>query len=159
MPFLSRSLSPLWSLLNRSPVAEFIDPWPDWGIILTPAKGCRTGTLMAGGPVRQPYAGVDFIPQSGIYEFGYCSRSHRYTVCGTTNRAPHWSWLSTLFPRNLCKIWAISVQSYLQPTPAPSTCEGCVYANLKQFAHVSGVGHKLKCSFSHFREFFLRQFL
>jgi hypothetical protein len=22
-------------------------------------------------PVRQPYAGVDFIPQSGIYEFGY----------------------------------------------------------------------------------------
>jgi hypothetical protein len=25
---------------------------------------------MAGGPVRQPYAGVDF-PQSGIYEFGY----------------------------------------------------------------------------------------
>jgi hypothetical protein len=26
---------------------------------------------MAGGPVRQPYAGVDFIPQSVIYEFGY----------------------------------------------------------------------------------------
>jgi hypothetical protein len=26
---------------------------------------------MAGGPVRHPYAGVDFIPQSGIYEFGY----------------------------------------------------------------------------------------
>ncbi len=26
---------------------------------------------MAGGSVRQPYAGVDFIPQSGIYEFGY----------------------------------------------------------------------------------------
>jgi hypothetical protein len=26
---------------------------------------------MASGPVRQPYAGVDFIPQSGIYEFGY----------------------------------------------------------------------------------------
>jgi hypothetical protein len=22
-------------------------------------------------PVQQPYAGVDFIPQSGIYEFGY----------------------------------------------------------------------------------------
>ncbi len=26
---------------------------------------------MAGGPVRQPYAGVTFSPQSGIYEFGY----------------------------------------------------------------------------------------
>jgi hypothetical protein len=26
---------------------------------------------MARGPVRQPYAGVDFIPRSGIYEFGY----------------------------------------------------------------------------------------
>ncbi len=26
---------------------------------------------MAGGPVRQPYDGVAFIPQSGIYEFGY----------------------------------------------------------------------------------------
>ncbi len=25
----------------------------------------------AGGPVRQPYAAVDFVPQSGIYEFGY----------------------------------------------------------------------------------------
>jgi hypothetical protein len=24
-----------------------------------------------GGPVQQPYAGIDFIPQSGIYEFGY----------------------------------------------------------------------------------------
>jgi hypothetical protein len=29
---------------------------------------------MAGRPVRQPYAGVDFIPQSGIYEFGYWIR-------------------------------------------------------------------------------------
>ncbi len=28
---------------------------------------------MAGGPVQEPYAGVDFIPQSGTYEFGYCS--------------------------------------------------------------------------------------
>ena len=26
---------------------------------------------MADGPVRQPYAGVDFIAHSGIYEFGY----------------------------------------------------------------------------------------
>ncbi len=39
----------------------------------SPAKGCRTGTPgnMVGGPVRQPYAGVDFLPHSGIYEFGY----------------------------------------------------------------------------------------
>jgi hypothetical protein len=27
--------------------------------------------MVVGGPVRQPYAGVDFIPQSWIYEFGY----------------------------------------------------------------------------------------
>jgi hypothetical protein len=33
-----------------------------------------TPGYMAGGPVRQPYAGVDFIPQSGIYEFGYCTQ-------------------------------------------------------------------------------------
>jgi hypothetical protein len=26
---------------------------------------------MAGGLVRQTYAGVTFIPQSGVYEFGY----------------------------------------------------------------------------------------
>jgi hypothetical protein len=26
---------------------------------------------MAGGPEQQPFAGVNFIPQSGIYEFGY----------------------------------------------------------------------------------------
>jgi hypothetical protein len=26
---------------------------------------------MAEWPVRQPHAGVDLIPQSGIYEFGY----------------------------------------------------------------------------------------
>jgi hypothetical protein len=33
----------------------------------------RTSTpgYMAGGPIRQPYAGVDFIRQSGIYEFGH----------------------------------------------------------------------------------------
>jgi hypothetical protein len=30
---------------------------------------------MAGGPVRQPYAGVDFIPQSGIYETATGSES------------------------------------------------------------------------------------
>ncbi len=46
---------------------------PDWGIKSTPAKGCRTGTpaTWAGGPVRQPFSGVDVISQSEIYEFGY----------------------------------------------------------------------------------------
>jgi hypothetical protein len=29
---------------------------------------------MVVGPVRHPYAEVDFIPQSGIYEFGYWNR-------------------------------------------------------------------------------------
>jgi hypothetical protein len=33
---------------------------------------------MAGGPVRQPVAGVDFIPQSEIYEFGYWTRSRTF---------------------------------------------------------------------------------
>ncbi len=33
-----------------------------------------TNNNMAGGPVRQPYAGVDFIPQSRIFEFGYRMR-------------------------------------------------------------------------------------
>jgi hypothetical protein len=36
---------------------------------------------MAGGPVRQPYAGVDFIPLSGIYEFGYISISGNWESC------------------------------------------------------------------------------
>jgi hypothetical protein len=30
--------------------------------------------------VRQPYAGVDFIPQSGIYEYGYCLLSESSPV-------------------------------------------------------------------------------
>jgi hypothetical protein len=33
---------------------------------------------MAGGPVQQPYAGVDFISQSRIYEFGYRSDGGAY---------------------------------------------------------------------------------
>jgi hypothetical protein len=59
------------------PVAEFIDP--GWGDKVNSGIGlstvCRTGPLgyMDGGPVRQPYAEVNFIPQSGIYEFIYRS--------------------------------------------------------------------------------------
>jgi hypothetical protein len=40
-------------------------------------------------PVRQPYAGVDFIPQSGFYEFGYWICIHSFTkycyknLCGS----------------------------------------------------------------------------
>ncbi len=43
----------------------------DLGVQLTPAQGCRTGppTFFPGGPVRQPYARVDFIPQSGTKNF------------------------------------------------------------------------------------------
>jgi hypothetical protein len=46
---------------------------------LTPAF-CRTGKsgYMVGGRVRQSYAGVDFISQLGIYEFGYWVVSHRW---------------------------------------------------------------------------------
>jgi hypothetical protein len=34
-------------------------------------KTSQIRKYMAGGSVRQPFAGVDFIPQSGIHEFGY----------------------------------------------------------------------------------------
>ncbi len=52
---------------------------PDWGIESTPAQGCRTcpPAMQPGSPVRQPNAGGDFIPQSGIYEFGYWT----FSVC------------------------------------------------------------------------------
>jgi hypothetical protein len=36
--------------------------------------------MYPGVPVRQPYVGVDFIPQSGIYEFGYSTLTHGPTV-------------------------------------------------------------------------------
>ncbi len=58
-------------------VGEFIDPdWGDkvnqlWHRVVVLARQ----TTWDGGPVRQPYAGVDFIPQSGIYEFGYWARN------------------------------------------------------------------------------------
>ncbi len=47
-------------------VAEFIDPW----------LGDKINSGMA-GVLQQPYAGVDFIPQSGIYEFGYSSEIYK----------------------------------------------------------------------------------
>jgi hypothetical protein len=39
---------------------------------------------MAGGPVRQPYAGVDFMFQSGIYEFGYSMHKAKLLLYATT---------------------------------------------------------------------------
>ncbi len=54
------------------PVAEFIDPWLGDKVNSGLGLSYRNARLyMAGGPVRQPYAGVDFIPQSRIFEFGY----------------------------------------------------------------------------------------
>ncbi len=43
---------------NKTSVAEFIDPW----------LGDKINSS-----IGSSYAGVDFIPQSGIYEFGYRS--------------------------------------------------------------------------------------
>jgi hypothetical protein len=50
-----------------NPVGKFIDP--DWGDKVN--SGIGLSATWAGGPVRQPYAGVDLIPQSWIYEFSY----------------------------------------------------------------------------------------
>jgi hypothetical protein len=51
-------------------VAKFIVT--DWGITPTMTLGCRTGppAYVAGGPVRQPCAKVDFIPPIGDCELG-----------------------------------------------------------------------------------------
>ncbi len=53
-------------------VDEFIVP--DWGEKVNSGLGWQTGPPgnLAGGPVRQPYAGVDFIPPVRNYEFCYC---------------------------------------------------------------------------------------
>jgi hypothetical protein len=54
----------------KETVTEFIDP--DGGDKVNSGIGfpypARQATW-AGGPVRQPYAGVNFIAQSGIHEF------------------------------------------------------------------------------------------
>ncbi len=48
-------------------VAEFKDP--DWGDKVKSGKGLSYRPARLNGLAG--YAGVDFIPQSGIYEFGY----------------------------------------------------------------------------------------
>ncbi len=61
-------------------VAEFIDP--DWGDeVVVPARHAT----WAGGPVRESYAGDDFISQSWIYEFGYRCTIRVGVDCGTVN--------------------------------------------------------------------------
>ncbi len=71
----------------KIPVAEFINPWlgdkVDYGIGLSyrPASHVACGVS-----VQQLHAGVDFISQSGIYEFGYSNQ-----LAGSLVSAPN-SW-------------------------------------------------------------------
>jgi hypothetical protein len=76
-------------VLELQKLAEFIDP--DWGDKVNSGIGLsyRPAILhgLAGGPVpvRQLYVGVDFIPQSWIYEFGSYSTNFilfQVSVCG-----------------------------------------------------------------------------
>ncbi len=55
-------------------LAEFIDPWLGDKVNSGIGLSCRPASL----PVRQPYAGVDFIPRSGIYKFGYWWLPHSW---------------------------------------------------------------------------------
>jgi hypothetical protein len=59
-------------MLGSNPVPEFIDP--DWGdkVELRHRVVVRAHrATWAGGPVRQPNAGGDFISPVRVYEFGY----------------------------------------------------------------------------------------
>ncbi len=65
---------------SNNPVAEFTDPWlgdkvnSNIRLEYRPANHVAwraITTTLPGGPVQQPYVVVDFIPQSGICEFGY----------------------------------------------------------------------------------------
>jgi hypothetical protein len=75
--------------------------------LLTHGDSTGTPGYMAGGPVRQPYAGVDFIPQPGIYVFGYrflvyacttvptckqsdCATVHHLSICATVCYGDLW---------------------------------------------------------------------
>ncbi len=57
------------------PVAEFIDPWLGEKVNSGIGLPHRPASHVAWHACTDPYAGVDLIPQSGIYEFGYCSTS------------------------------------------------------------------------------------
>ncbi len=55
-------------------MVDFVDPdWEDKVNFRHRVVVLARQATWAGGPVRQPYAVVvNFIPQSEIYEFGYC---------------------------------------------------------------------------------------
>ncbi len=61
-----------WAFLKATSVAEFMVP--DWGDKVDYGIGFSYRTAMPmqpGGLVRQPYAGVNFIPPVRDYELGY----------------------------------------------------------------------------------------
>jgi len=75
-----------------STVAEFIDS--DWGDKINSGIGLSyrpASHTWAGGAVRQPYAKVDFIPQSWIYEFGYRPVNPKFQIIRR-----HWAWVLIL---------------------------------------------------------------
>jgi hypothetical protein len=61
---------------------------------------------MAGGPVRQPYVGVNFIPLSRIYEFGYSSLGIAGTNGGMVRHLVHLDTFS--LPVAYCKHFFLS---------------------------------------------------
>jgi hypothetical protein len=76
-----QSQFPLSCVYERFIYKSLTDTWR-WKLGLWPCNSFSVNIsfefsdlvlLWAGGPARQPYAGVDFIPQSWIYEFGYCT--------------------------------------------------------------------------------------
>jgi hypothetical protein len=88
--------------------------------------------MRAGGPVRQPYAGVDFIHQSWIFESGYCTSlqyqktseegrhaSSRHNCCRELLRRRYF-WFSSLndifFARRICSS-PVTIPDRLPPCP------------------------------------------
>ena len=73
----------LSSLATYRLAGRYDNPMPTW--FLAPIAGLKlqTQATWVSGPVRKPYSGVDFIPQSGIYGFGYrtdLAKSDKKTV-------------------------------------------------------------------------------
>ncbi len=56
---------------DQQPNSQIPDRWDKVNSGIRLSYRHATPGYMAGGPVRQPYAGVDFISHSGICEFGY----------------------------------------------------------------------------------------
>ncbi len=93
-------LSPLRSLTNadQQPNSQFL--FGGWGLKLTKRVKVVVLTchlMQPGGPIRQPYAGVNFIPPVRGYELGYWRYIH------TDRRCLAYS-MSELHPANIqCK--------------------------------------------------------